>query len=98
MKKLHALICLMGLGVGVAGGVSCGAADELFDCQSVCSRYQSCFDKNYDVGACRSRCKENADKDRDFKRKADTCESCIDDRSCTEATFKCATSCGSIVP
>jgi hypothetical protein len=96
--NLRNLLCVLGLGLGVAGGVSCGAAEELFDCQSVCSRYQTCFDKNYDVGACRSRCKENSDKDQDFKRKADSCQACIDDRSCSSATFNCATSCVGVVP
>lgn len=88
------------LSIAIAGlvAVNCGEADRLFDCQSVCSRYQSCFDSNYDVSACRNRCKDKADADKEFERKADACETCIDDRSCTDATFKCTTQCASIVP
>jgi hypothetical protein len=77
---------------------SCGEADKLFDCQTVCSRYKDCFDNKYDVDGCRSRCKDNADKNTDYKRKADECDACIADRSCGGATFNCATTCGGIVP
>jgi hypothetical protein len=77
---------------------SCGETDRFFDCQSVCSRYKTCFDSNYDVGACRSRCRDKAEADSAFQQKADACESCIDDKSCTEATFKCGTQCAGVVP
>jgi hypothetical protein len=77
---------------------NCGEADRLFDCQSVCSRYETCFDSSYDVSSCRNRCADKAEADKEFERKADACEACIDDRSCSDATFKCATQCASIVP
>jgi hypothetical protein len=77
---------------------SCGEADKIYDCQSVCNRYKSCFSSTYDVDGCRSRCKNNADTDMDYQRKADDCEACIDDRSCQSATFSCATRCVGIVP
>jgi hypothetical protein len=77
---------------------SCGEADKIFDCESVCSRYKSCFDGTYDVGTCRSRCKAKADADTSFQQKADACNACIDDKSCSEATFKCATQCAGVVP
>ena len=98
-KTWNGLFCGVGLILGLAAGMlNCGTADELFDCQSVCSRYKDCFNSNYDVGACRSRCKDNADKDRTYRDKADACQKCIDDRSCTDATFKCTTECATIVP
>jgi hypothetical protein len=81
-----------------AVGFSCGEADKFFDCESVCSRYKNCFDSTYDVGTCRSRCKDKADKDTSFQQKADACNSCIDDKSCSEATFKCASACAGVVP
>lgn len=87
----------LGLLLGVASP-GCDDVDQAFDCQSVCSRYQSCFDEDYDVSACRSRCRSSADADRDFERKADACETCIDDRSCGGAVFNCATECAGIVP
>lgn len=96
---LNGLICAAGLGLGVlAGGASCDKADEIFDCQSVCSKYKECIQSDYDVGGCRSRCSEKSEKDTDFRRKADVCEACISNRSCTGATFNCATECAGIVP
>jgi hypothetical protein len=86
--------------VGSFGGavVSCGEADRFFDCQDVCSRYKTCFDSTYDVGTCRSRCRDKAGADTNFEKRADDCENCIDDKSCSEATFKCATECAGVVP
>lgn len=94
MKKLvFAIFAVVGL-----SSASCGEADKLFDCQTVCDRYKGCFDSSYDVGACRNKCKAKADADRNFQTRADTCEKCIDDKSCTAATFKCATECAGVVP
>jgi hypothetical protein len=102
-KKLSQHIGL-GIGLAVSGGGlfvimgGCGAADEAFDCQAVCSKYKDCLDNSYDVGSCRSRCRDKAAADTDYKRKADTCHACISDRSCADATIKCTTECASIVP
>jgi hypothetical protein len=79
-------------------GLGCSEAKAAFDCQEVCSRYQSCFDSNYDVSACRNRCRDNAKNDSSFESKASTCAACIDDKSCTSAAFNCATDCAGIVP
>jgi hypothetical protein len=86
--------------VGSLGGavVSCDAADRLFDCQSVCNRYKDCYDSKYDVGTCRGRCRDKAAMDAAFEQKASSCENCMDDKSCAETTFKCATECLGVVP
>ena len=76
----------------------CDEIDEAFDCQSVCSRYQDCYDADYDVGACRDNCRARAATDSSVKAAANICEACLDDMSCASATFNCASSCGSIVP
>jgi hypothetical protein len=76
----------------------CGAIDAAVDCQGICSRYQSCFDNDYDVTSCADRCRNNAGSDTDYKRKADVCNACISNRSCSGATFNCASECASIVP
>lgn len=96
MKNLT--FALLTVAAGLLGTTSCSEADKIFDCQTVCSRYQSCFDSKYDVSACRNRCKSKADADKEYQRKADACEACIDERSCTEATFKCAAPCAGIIP
>ncbi|HEX4508542.1 MAG TPA: hypothetical protein VH328_00610 [Burkholderiaceae bacterium] len=76
----------------------CGKADEIFDCQSVCTRYRDCYDSGYDVDGCRQRCRDNSDSNPSIRQDADTCEACIDDKSCVSAPFTCGASCSSIVP
>ena len=76
----------------------CGTADEIFDCQSVCMRYRDCFKSDYDVDACRQRCRDNSESNPSIRQDADQCDACIDDKSCASATFNCATPCASIVP
>lgn len=77
---------------------ACGAIDNAFDCDAICNRYKSCFDSSYDVAACAQRCRSDSRSDADYKRRADVCNACIDDRSCSESTFNCGSSCGGIVP
>jgi hypothetical protein len=72
---------LAAFAIGAVVG-SCDAADEAFDCQAVCSRYQDCYDKGYDVGKCRDSCRTRAANDPSIKQAADTCEACIGDKSC----------------
>ncbi len=83
---------------GAAAGAGCDAVETAFDCDQVCARYQNCFDGDYDVGACRSRCRDRAANDDSVRQAADTCEDCIDDMSCASATFNCGASCSNIVP
>jgi hypothetical protein len=92
--------CLMMVtAVAVLGGIdACGTADEIFDCQSVCSRYADCYDPSYDVDACRSRCRTASEKNSSVRSNADQCNACIGDKSCLSATFSCGGVCGSIVP
>lgn len=92
-------IVLIPLGLLLAFG--CGTADELeaeIDCQSICDRYSECFDADYDVSACQERCEDNVDTGDIEQEDVDECSDCIDDRSCTGATFACTTQCASVVP
>ena len=96
----------IGLAVGLlvsGGGLAvilggCGAADQAFDCQAVCSKYQECLSSNYDVGKCRSNCRDKAAADPNYSHRADVCHACISDQSCKDATIKCGTECLGIVP
>jgi hypothetical protein len=83
---------------GLLGIVGCDSIDAAFDCQSVCDRYQTCYQANYDVDACRSRCRTASANDPSVREAANTCEQCIGDKSCLSATFQCGGSCGQIVP
>ncbi len=94
MKRLIASAALA-LGLFASG---CGSIDAAIDCQGICDRYKECFDKNYDVSACASRCRSNANADTTYKAKADSCKACIDGASCTGAIFSCSSNCSSVVP
>jgi hypothetical protein len=86
---------------GLAAVIGCSAADEVkdeIDCQQVCKRYSECFNSDYDVDACQDKCENNAGSDDDKRAKLRSCDDCIDDKSCTDATFNCATECAGIVP
>lgn len=72
--------------------------DTAIDCNGICGRYKSCFDAKYDTNACEDRCRESARSDGEFRRKADMCSACINERSCAAATFACVTECVSVVP
>ncbi len=77
------------------------AVDEVtntVNCRQVCERYQSCFDSDYDVGACTDRCENEADASENREARLESCEACIDDKSCSSATFNCADECVGIIP
>jgi len=80
--------------IGITG---CDTVDRKFDCTQICERYSDCFDKDHDTAACVDRCETNADNSDDFDKKADDCENCLDDRSCS-GSFACADECIGIVP
>lgn len=88
------LFALLLTTLAVAG---CDEVDEKVDCAMICDRYRDCFDASYDTEACRGRCETNADTVADFDDKADACENCLDDRSCT-GSFACVAECSGIVP
>lgn len=69
-----------------------------FDCHSICQRYADCFNADYDVDGCQDKCENSADDNDARQGKIDSCADCIDDRSCTSATFNCADACAGIVP
>lgn len=85
-----------------AAVVGCSeAADEIesqIDCPSICKKYSDCYDKDYDVEECSSDCKAEFDKDPEYINKIDACDSCIENKSCSESTFQCADECLGIVP
>ena len=99
---MRSMFITMVLGVGLFVGLStvhgCGKVDEVFDCQSVCSRYRDCYQADYDVAKCRDNCRTRSDNDPSVRAAADACETCIDEKSCLSAPFSCGASCSAIVP
>jgi hypothetical protein len=102
MKNRLTLTCSCALVLALAATVGCSSTvDEVtngIDCHTVCRRYADCFNADYDVDGCSDRCESSADGDADRQRKLRTCDDCIDDRSCTAATFSCGGECLGIVP
>ena len=76
---------------------ACGV-DAALDCHAICERYRSCFESSYDVGACEVRCRDRSSSTPDYRRQADQCNACIDERSCAASTFNCVGQCASVVP
>ncbi|MEI8257141.1 MAG: hypothetical protein WCJ30_15820 [Deltaproteobacteria bacterium] len=74
------------------------AIDAAIDCDTICNRYKTCFDGNYDVAACATRCRSHSDTDTAYRRAANTCNACITNRACASATFVCGTECSSMIP
>ncbi|HEY6476401.1 MAG TPA: hypothetical protein VI456_07435 [Polyangia bacterium] len=95
---LSALFLFLLGALTAASSVGCDSVQAAFDCQQVCERYRDCYDSSYDVSGCEDRCRTNAANDPSVQQAADTCDSCIGDKSCISATFNCGGSCGAIVP
>jgi hypothetical protein len=96
MKKLGLVSILSTLVAFGLTAPACTSAKNAYNCDQICDRYKDCFDANYDADACQSSCEDKAD-DSGFADKAEDCESCIDDKSCT-GSFACADECVGIVP
>ena len=80
---------------------ACGAADEVeshIECDAICEKYADCYDSDYDIEECASDCRAEFDEDADYLDKIDACDSCIEDKSCSESTFECTDECVGIVP
>ena len=73
----------------LAGGLfaGCGEVDAAIDCHQICSRYSECYDTQYDVAACDTRCRSHSADDTEYRHAANECDACIYDRACTSATF-----------
>ncbi len=96
MKKLSFPLGV--LLVAALSSLSGCAIDAAIDCEMICNRYRTCFDANYDVGACATRCRSHSSTDTAYRRAADTCNACITDRACATTVFACGTECSSVVP
>jgi hypothetical protein len=95
MGLVTALFLAMGLGgIGMA---ACGAADTAIDCTQICTRYEECVDSEADTSMCIDQCQEKAADDDDFEDQVESCESCIEEKSCTEAAV-CVADCAGVVP
>ena len=72
------------------------AIDRTTDCSNICSKYKECISGDYDTDACEDRCTDMVSANKTDR--IDECESCVDDKSCTNSAFSCASECVGIVP
>ena len=91
----------IGAALIAAGGwlAACGSVTNAIDCNSICDRYQTCYNKSYDTGACAQRCRDGANSDSNYMQKSQTCSACLDNnKDCLSTTFNCGSQCSGIVP
>jgi hypothetical protein len=98
MIKLGLVWPCLAFALALSSVSACDSADRIYDCASICDAYRDCLNEDYDVGACTTRCNDNASRSNSFKDRADACQKCINDRSCAGAVFGCAADCAGIVP
>lgn len=84
---------VLALGALTSVGVACDAA---LDCNSICSRYQECFDGDYDVDECVDRCVDRSDE-ADFRARANECDACLNERDCVDTAFQCSGECNEVI-
>ncbi len=95
---------LRGVGLGLLAALlvpvfaGCPSVQNAIDCSGICNRYQNCFDASYDTSSCESRCHKSSQADAAYSQNISACSTCISDKSCTSATFTCATECSGVVP
>jgi len=102
MKKRSQSALLLALAIAGFAIVDCSSTvDEVttrIDCRTVCKRYADCFQSDYDVDGCSDKCDNSGEADAERQRRLKMCDACIDEPSCTAATFNCADACAGIVP
>jgi hypothetical protein len=92
---MGAALAAIGMFVGAGG---CDDVQNEWNCSDLCNRYQDCFDKSYDSGACQDRCADLANSNQNIDERANACQNCMNENSCVEAnTFNCP-ACAGIVP
>ncbi len=94
MRYFAIACCAVLVGLSVVG---CDDIDNKLDCESVCNRYKECVNDDYDVDSCKSSCESEANASEDKERQLETCDTCIQDRSCGGAVFNCSTECAGII-
>jgi len=77
--------------------LGCADAKNVVSCAEVCNKYKSCINSDYDVASCTTQCEDKANDSASRQDQLDSCNSCIEDRSCSSAVFNCTTECASVI-
>jgi hypothetical protein len=71
--------------------------DRSSDCSDICKRYKDCVaDSKYNADDCSGRCRDMTSDEK--TKRIDSCESCLDGKSCVGSVFQCTDECAGIVP
>ena len=70
--------------------------DRTSNCHDICGKYKDCIAMDYDVNKCEDNCE--AMKDSSETDKIQSCQDCVDGKSCVNSVFSCGTQCAGIVP
>lgn len=98
MRNLTTALLLFGALVVCGACDPIRAIDQSVDCNNICARYRDCYNPNYDVAACRSRCENYVHGDGGHADQANQCNNCLDPHSCATIPFSCTTQCAGIIP
>lgn len=79
------------LSIALIAGLASGCGDEdpieelgqVADCAEICGRYDECITE-IDLTACTDACEDRIEVDSSVGAQANTCEDCLDGRSCAE--------------
>lgn len=67
--------------------------EQIADCAEICDRYDECVEE-LDMTACVDACEDRIEVDATAASQAQTCEECLDDRTCAEVeTANCFDAC-----
>ena len=95
MKQLMTLVFLSAT-LAVAGCSSDNSlieeANNTVDCAQICDSYSDCV-TDIDVTECTDYCEDQADSSEATEDRVQSCEDCLDDKSCSEAAVSCWDNC-----
>ena len=77
--------------------LACSDAENAVSCAQVCDKYKDCINSDYDVASCTTAGEDDANDSAERQKQLDSCNSCIEDRSCTSAVFNCTTECATVI-
>lgn len=63
----------------------CGEAKRTVNCAQICEKYDECV-RDVNVASCTTECEDQADANENYETAAKTCEDCLDNKTCMEAT------------
>jgi hypothetical protein len=91
MKRTISVVSLAVISQMFSGCSDDNEVDRTLDCGELCDRYSDCV-TDIDVTECTDHCEDQADIHPNIEQAVDTCEDCLDDRSCSEQAA-CVSSC-----